>query len=317
MTFPSKDGSNYTDSVVALVLLPLIWIFISIRIHIRGFITKQLGWDDITAVIAVIIYTLECVSVWLLNAVSSSAQQSPGGPTQDKVILKFKWYLTTASAYTVSCFFVKLSLGLGFLRILKFRHIDPHWERLACYAVIAISCAVNLQLFFVVIFECAAQGYMPQDAAYALALRICPLANKHVLISTYIQSVVSVIVDFILVLLPIPSIMKSIMDRRTRTSIIGILVLGVVGSIASIIKVAYIHTFFSKDANVGSVGIVVANVEIGAFLIFGCLATFHPLLTRHTSATSEGFSHSESFHIESFDMVHSEPKSGSSSRQHE
>jgi hypothetical protein len=54
MTFPSKDGSNYHDSIVALILLPLIWIFISIRIYIRGFIIKRLGWDDITAVIAVV-----------------------------------------------------------------------------------------------------------------------------------------------------------------------------------------------------------------------------------------------------------------------
>jgi hypothetical protein len=54
MTFPSKDGSNYNDSIVALVLLPLIWIFISLRIHIRGFITKKLGWDDIAAVVAVV-----------------------------------------------------------------------------------------------------------------------------------------------------------------------------------------------------------------------------------------------------------------------
>jgi hypothetical protein len=68
---------------------------------------------------------------------------------------------------------------------------------------------------------------MPQDAAYALALRICPLANRHVLVSTYVQSVVSVIVDLILVVLPIPSVVKNIMDRKTRTSVIAILVLGV------------------------------------------------------------------------------------------
>jgi hypothetical protein len=72
--------------------------------------------------------------------------------------------------------------------------------------------------------------------------------------------------------------------------------------------------------DVGSIGIVVANVEIGAFLIFGCLSTFHPLLRRHGSPAAEGFSHSESFHIESFDTVRSEPKSGSeqlSYRHHE
>jgi hypothetical protein len=139
-----------------------------------------------------------------------------------------QWYLTTASAYTISCFFVKLSIGLGFLRILKFRHLDPGWERLACYAVIFVSCAVNLQLFFAVMFECAAEGYMAQDAAYALSIHTCSLANQYVFISTYVQSVVSVIVDLILVFLPIPSIVKTIMDRKTRRSIIGILVLGVV-----------------------------------------------------------------------------------------
>jgi hypothetical protein len=147
---------------------------------------------------------------------------------QEALVMCKQWYLTTASAYTVSCFFVKLSIGLGFLRILKFRHLDLRWERIACYVVIVVSCAVNLQLFLAVIFECAGKGYMPQDTAYALALRICPLANWHVYVSTYVQSVMSVIVDLILVLLPIPSIMKTIMDRKTRTSIIGVMVLGVV-----------------------------------------------------------------------------------------
>jgi hypothetical protein len=68
---------------------------------------------------------------------------------------------------------------------------------------------------------------MPQDNAYAIALRICPLANEPLRVSTYIQSVISVIVDWSLVLLPVPSVLKTIMDRKTRISIIGILILGV------------------------------------------------------------------------------------------
>jgi hypothetical protein len=54
MTFPSKIGSNYNDSIVALVLLPLVWTFISVRIYVRGFITKKPGWDDVTAVAAAV-----------------------------------------------------------------------------------------------------------------------------------------------------------------------------------------------------------------------------------------------------------------------
>jgi hypothetical protein len=54
MTFPSKLGANYVDSITVLILLPLIWIFIGIRIYVRGFVTKKPGWDDVTAVIAAV-----------------------------------------------------------------------------------------------------------------------------------------------------------------------------------------------------------------------------------------------------------------------
>jgi hypothetical protein len=46
------------------------------------------------------------------------------------------------------------------------------------------------------------------------------------LISAFIQNVTNVVVDWVLVLLPIPSIFGSIMDRKTRLALIGILVLG-------------------------------------------------------------------------------------------
>jgi hypothetical protein len=85
---------------------------------------------------------------------------------------------------------------------------------------------MNLQNFFFVIFRCAADGFMPRDTALALVEGKCTATNKGLIISTYIQSATSVIVDWILVLLPIPSIFKEIMDMKTRLSIIGILLLG-------------------------------------------------------------------------------------------
>jgi hypothetical protein len=54
MAFPRKDGSSYEDGILALALLPLVWIFIIIRIYVRGFLAKRPGWDDITAVIAAV-----------------------------------------------------------------------------------------------------------------------------------------------------------------------------------------------------------------------------------------------------------------------
>jgi hypothetical protein len=127
----------------------------------------------------------------------------------------------------MSCFFIKLSIGLGYLRLLKLRHIDTRWERIVCYAVIILSCAINLEFFLNVVFGCARDGYMPLDAAFAIVTGRCDLVDSKLLhVSTYLQSSMNVATDLTLVLLPIPSIFGAIMDRRTRLSVIGILIVG-------------------------------------------------------------------------------------------
>jgi hypothetical protein len=54
MVFPSKASSNYSDSITVLILLPLVWTFITIRIYVRGYLIKSPGWDDITALVAAV-----------------------------------------------------------------------------------------------------------------------------------------------------------------------------------------------------------------------------------------------------------------------
>jgi hypothetical protein len=119
-------------------------------------------------------------------------------------------------AYAISCFFVKLSLGSGYLHILKFRHLDSRWERLVCYAFILVSCAVNLELFFYLLIVATERVFTPNQTGVKIGG----------VISTYLQSATNVVIDWILVLLPIPSILEAILDRKTRFSIIGILLLG-------------------------------------------------------------------------------------------
>jgi hypothetical protein len=127
----------------------------------------------------------------------------------------------------MSCFFIKLSLGLGYLRILKLRHINTRWERIVCYVVIVCSCVMNLQLFFMVLFSCAADGFMPLDAPYGIATGKCDLVdNRGLLVSEYLQSATNVVADWTMVLLPIPTVLAEIIDKRTRLSIISILLIG-------------------------------------------------------------------------------------------
>jgi hypothetical protein len=94
--------------------------------------------------------------------------------------------------------------------------------------------------------------------------------------------------------------------------------------------VSYAHTFFSEDPSkplhlrtklqngpnsvlapeTGTVGLVVSHVEIGSFIVFGCLSTYHPLLTRHHPTAAEEHSGPDSCRLESVDTINLEAKSG-------
>src|ERR1700761_2000119 len=70
------------------------------------------------------------------------------------------------------------------------------------------------------------------------------------------------------------------------------------GSAASIIRLIYIHTFWTQhqseflarmkpcialitlSSETASIGTVVSVIEIGIFIICSCLATFHPLVAK-------------------------------------
>jgi hypothetical protein len=67
---------------------------------------------------------------------------------------------------------------------------------------------------------------MPMETASALATGKCAVSKQGIEVSTYIQSATNVVTDCVLVVLPIRSVLGTIMDKKTRFSIIGILILG-------------------------------------------------------------------------------------------
>jgi len=124
----------------------------------------------------------------------------------------------------MSCFFVKLSLGLGYLRILRFRHIDSQWARITCYAVIIATCATNLEVFFQLLFRCVAQGFKFHETAQATITGQC--VDRAGLTSLYVQTSINVVVDLVLVILPITSVVGAFVNRRIRFSIVAVILLG-------------------------------------------------------------------------------------------
>jgi hypothetical protein len=68
----------------------------------------------------------------------------------------------------------------------------------------------------------------------------------------------------------------------------------------------------------GTVGSVVSHIEIGVFIIFGCLSTFHPLLAYFPSSNKDDESYSDlgTFRVHDPTMIESQTEKQNSSFQH-
>jgi hypothetical protein len=64
--------------------------------------------------------------------------------------------------------------------------------------------------------------------------------------------------------------------------------------------------YLKNSTAIGTVGSIVSQIEIGVFIIFGCLSTFHPLLAKYFLTGNKEYSDNNSFSIESPDIIESE-----------
>jgi hypothetical protein len=114
----------------------------------------------------------------------------------------------------------------------------------------------------------------------------------------YVHGVMNALTDWIFVSLPILVIRKANMSVRDKWSVVFVLVIGVLGSVASVVRLFYINALHSGDqdattffSNASSIAIV-STIEPGLGITAACLATLRPLfrtiLDRTRSQLSSG-----------------------------
>lgn len=99
----------------------------------------------------------------------------------------------------------------------------------------------------------------------------------------YIHGVMNALTDWVFVSLPILVIRKANMSARDKLSVVFVLVIGVLGSVASVVRLFYIDALHSGDqdattffSNASSIAIV-STIEPGLGITAACLATLRPL----------------------------------------
>ena len=202
--------------------------------------------------------------------------------------------------------FLKISLAVFFLRIVSLltaptlRSCADHacdqvvakWQRYTIIIGTTIFSLFTFAFFFIAVFRCGppSQFLLNNAKGKCLSWKVTGPLN-------YIHGTLNALTDWIFVSLPILVIRDANMNRKAKASVIGVLAIGVLGSVASIVRLYYIKDihpgassateFFSKASTIA----IASIIEIGLGVTAACLATLRPLfksLLDHTRSNYSG-----------------------------
>ncbi|KAG9664199.1 hypothetical protein KCU64_g834, partial [Aureobasidium melanogenum] len=265
-TYPTHAGALVAISVAFLTITIF---FTTLRFFVRGYMIKSLGWDDWLILLALASFVCQASFLihlaWIEDHLNLTFIR-PLSKALEFVVLELAFYIMTSM-------FLKLSLAVFFLRI-----VVAKWQRFIIIIGTSIFCLFTLAFFFVAVFQCGPPSQFLLNNAKGKCL---PWSVTGPL--NYIHGTLNAMTDWIFVSLPMLVIRNANMNRKGKASVIGVLAIGVFGSVASIVRLYYIKDihpgassateFFSKAATIA----IVSIIELGLGVTAACLATLRPL----------------------------------------
>ncbi|KAF2674661.1 hypothetical protein BT63DRAFT_419945 [Microthyrium microscopicum] len=264
---------DITANKIILALLFPAWFCVLLRLYIRWKYAK-FGLDDYLMVAAVCAYTATtgCM-IQLVYLILSG-----------RALTKFQslsdFYCVGSILVFLTVLLVKLALGVFFLRLLI-----QKWSRAVVYMTMILSTVVCLTAVLVSFITCGS----PRHAVYFTFTGICK-GRPHISriafswFIIFLPSYVNLAVDVVLSILPIPMLLQTTLDRRQKITVSLFLGFSTIGCVSSVLKVINVEKRNFTSTSIGDLSktltlfIVYTSLEIFAYIVGGCLATYRPLL---------------------------------------
>ncbi|KAI5921206.1 hypothetical protein F4810DRAFT_380300 [Camillea tinctor] len=229
------------------------------------------------------------ISYGTFTGIGTHDADIPGGPTgviyMEGGKSVFLWQIFFLSGFV----FIKCSICLTLLRIAVIK-----WHRTTFWTLIIISVLSTLVVDIYILLQCR-----PIERTWGEKEGTC-LPSVITVAITFIISALNLITDVTTALLPFLMLKKAQMARRKKLTVIGILSLGVLASIATIARLPFGTAYFApKDYLVGLGDIILWTVvECDLALIAGSLPMLAPLF-RGFSKDTKGDSYKRSTELAS------------------
>ncbi|THW19958.1 hypothetical protein D6D24_02555 [Aureobasidium pullulans] len=246
-------------------------ILVALRVWTRTKISRCWGWDDWFILLALAIFIGEC-TVWLMLA---DVESKPASLANLEIYAEL--ICAEQALYIAGTVVLKISLAFFFLRFLIVR-----WARYVVWISVVVYATVATMMFFLVVFECGIPGnyVMKQATGKCVSFRILSITG-------YIHGGLNALTDWVFPVLAIHFLIQTKMSRAAKASCCGILLLAVVGSIASIVRTVYIPEI-GPGGNIYSRSmkpLIWTMIEGALGTIAASLATLRPLFQRCSART--------------------------------
>ncbi|KAL8725079.1 MAG: hypothetical protein Q9181_006549 [Wetmoreana brouardii] len=228
---PEIGGVAFALSVIATLL-------IAMRVLSRRICGAQLWWDDWTIFAAMILDWGLTAACWLnVKAGAARHTEAYGGPVTSAMLRTyFKDFLVIQIIYYTCAVTIKTSLLLLYYRLFGV----IRWYRFVLLAAWVIVFMYWIVETFVAIFECK-----PVAFYWDMSIKGGACINQNAFYGWI--GVTNLLIDFLILSLPLPTIWRLRLPKRGKVSLSGIFLLGLVTCVASIVRVTSFNDVVWKD----------------------------------------------------------------------
>ncbi|RHZ63772.1 uncharacterized protein CDV56_107339 [Aspergillus thermomutatus] len=259
--------------VVSVAMMGISVLAVVLRSFVRLYLVRAFGWDDALMVLALALFVFLdiCCMIGSKSGVGHRMAEFMSLGALDELKRSLLWWWLGQMLYIWSSAITKVSISMALLRLTVRR-----LHRIILWTVIALSIAIGLMFWFVLLLDCNPVSYF--------WLRVNPLISGKcmstdvLLAIAYLYSSLTIFCDLTLGIMPALLVWNLQMNRKTKIALGSILSLGAVASVAVIIRLPFLHYYKDDDFLYSTYQIAIWSViETGLGITAGSLVTLRPL----------------------------------------
>ncbi|KAK1854651.1 hypothetical protein CCHR01_02692 [Colletotrichum chrysophilum] len=261
----APQGQSVISCAVASAVLS--GIIVGLRFYARLSPARLLGWEDAWILIAWIWSACQSAGMAIQAITGMGERYETLSVHQQQTF--FKWSYITIIFYNLGLAFVKVSILLLYLRVLR----DLNYRK-ACYIALSLVAVVSTWTVFSSVLFCLPfeKNWKPSAPGKCLDRGATWFAN----------AAINIFTDFLILILPLPILPKIKQPRQQKISLYLIFALGFFVCVVSILRIPSLASAFkSTDPTFDSPGIAEWSIiELNTAIVCACLITLKPLARR-------------------------------------